>query len=77
MSETWRTIQKAPAIEKRLRSQEELLRIQGGIVREHLEQRLRFGGQFVKDHQDLRSLIRKLENFRESLLEYESLVENW
>ena len=64
-----------PPIEKRLRSQEELLRIQGGIVREHLEQRMRFGGQIVKDQKDLRSLIRGLENFRESLLEYEELTQ--
>jgi len=59
---------------KRLRSQDELLRIQAGIVREHLEQRIRFGGPIVKDHQDLRSLIRGLDNFRDSLLEYEELT---
>jgi len=64
-----------PPIEKRLRSQEELLGFQGRIVQEHLEQRIRFGGPIVKDQRDLRSLIRGLENFRESLLEYEELTQ--
>lgn len=63
-----------PPMEKRLNSQLELVRLQGAIVREHLDFRLS-SEVLVTDAQDLRRLLRGVENFRESLIEYQDLIQ--
>ena len=62
-----------PPIEKRIRSQEALVRYQAGIIAMDLRNRI-VVEQMIKDGQDLDILIRGLDNFRETLTEYQALI---
>lgn len=62
-----------PPIEKRLRSQHDLVHFQASVILDAVNDRV-VSGRLLATEEDLKALIRGLDNFRESLTEYQNLI---